>query len=503
MTEVFHHKFWKEWNDDEAIIEVNAAQDTLIFHETTLPFPQPRPRNNNFNMFPRGSRSSTPAPSAVDPDAPVHIVVAHKVAPRGIATSSARQMYGTSSGRNSSDLFGSPFVLTLTADEACDEKAIRRKIARQYARTTREGDELIQLVEEEMAERERDAIAVCQPPAPVVPIIVNGSAAMDVDAAQSSAAPPTASLNPFIDSSISSTTLDASAEASTSTSTSSLTSTEPSTISSSSSIADADESPSARRRVLAPYRIDIVKRPNPSGRLPLGQLSYDDPADPLENKAEVVRKLMASQREKGKGKEVGQGEEAEREKKEEDVDMFSPGPSGGAVEEIKVGEEQPKAEAMAPVAVSAAVEDKEETEDVSPPPRPLPLVKTGHYLVVHWDPQAHSYFFDAASDAWDDVEQVVEPSILAKRAEGKGGAKKVITLADCLTEFTKEERLGEDDMWYCGNCKEHKQATKKVELWKVPDVLVFALKRFSSSRYSRDKVRLLPLLFSPFPSSPD
>ena len=58
----------------------------------------------------------------------------------------------------------------------------------------------------------------------------------------------------------------------------------------------------------------------------------------------------------------------------------------------------------------------------------------------------------------------------------------------CLTEFTKEERLGEDDMWYCPDCKKHQPATKAVELWKVPDVLVFALKRFSAGRYARDKI---------------
>jgi ubiquitin C-terminal hydrolase len=57
-----------------------------------------------------------------------------------------------------------------------------------------------------------------------------------------------------------------------------------------------------------------------------------------------------------------------------------------------------------------------------------------------------------------------------------------------LTEFTKEERLGEEDMWYCSSCKDFKQATKKVEIWKAPDVLVFALKRFSSGRYTRDKI---------------
>jgi ubiquitin carboxyl-terminal hydrolase 4/11/15 len=42
---------------------------------------------------------------------------------------------------------------------------------------------------------------------------------------------------------------------------------------------------------------------------------------------------------------------------------------------------------------------------------------------------------------------------------------------------------------YCPNCKEHKEATKQVDLWSLPDVLVIHLKRFSASRYgTRDKI---------------
>lgn len=63
-----------------------------------------------------------------------------------------------------------------------------------------------------------------------------------------------------------------------------------------------------------------------------------------------------------------------------------------------------------------------------------------------------------------------------------------ISLQDCLDEFTREEQLGEDDPWYCPRCKKHQQATKKFDLWRVPDVLVVHLKRFSNSRALRDKI---------------
>lgn len=41
---------------------------------------------------------------------------------------------------------------------------------------------------------------------------------------------------------------------------------------------------------------------------------------------------------------------------------------------------------------------------------------------------------------------------------------------------------------YCPSCKEHRQATKKLDLWKLPDILVFHLKRFSYSRYLKNKL---------------
>lgn len=125
----------------------------------------------------------------------------------------------------------------------------------------------------------------------------------------------------------------------------------------------------------------------------------------------------------------------------------------------------------------------------SPPPQ-LPLVSTGDFIVADWDPAALDHFFggDGSGDQslWEEFTSFVDPAVTSSKQ--KKGAKKDITLEDCLNEFTKEERLGEDDTWYCPDCKKHQQATKKVEIWKSPDILVFALKRFSSSRYSRDKI---------------
>lgn len=41
---------------------------------------------------------------------------------------------------------------------------------------------------------------------------------------------------------------------------------------------------------------------------------------------------------------------------------------------------------------------------------------------------------------------------------------------------------------YCPNCKEHRQASKKLDLWRLPEILVIHLKRFSYSRYFKNKL---------------
>ncbi|PKI64379.1 hypothetical protein CRG98_015239 [Punica granatum] len=66
--------------------------------------------------------------------------------------------------------------------------------------------------------------------------------------------------------------------------------------------------------------------------------------------------------------------------------------------------------------------------------------------------------------------------------------QEAISLFSCLDAFLKEEPLGPDDMWYCPRCKEHRQATKKLDLWKLPDILVVHLKRFSYSRFMKNKL---------------
>mmetsp|Transcript_5478 Transcript_5478/g.10996 ORF Transcript_5478/g.10996 Transcript_5478/m.10996 type:complete len:418 (-) Transcript_5478:891-2144(-) len=52
------------------------------------------------------------------------------------------------------------------------------------------------------------------------------------------------------------------------------------------------------------------------------------------------------------------------------------------------------------------------------------------------------------------------------------------TLEDCLNLFCQEELLSGDEKWYCPKCKTHVEATKKIDLWMLPPILIIHLKRF-------------------------
>ncbi|QRW17479.1 ubiquitin carboxyl-terminal hydrolase [Rhizoctonia solani] len=125
--------------------------------------------------------------------------------------------------------------------------------------------------------------------------------------------------------------------------------------------------------------------------------------------------------------------------------------------------------------------------------QPTPLVKPTDALVCQWSSPMQTHFFGSESSLFDEWEEFVHPEVQAVRdAQIKSrSGRRSIDLEDCLDEFTKEEQLGEEDLWYCPRCKKHQQATKRFELWSVPDILVVHLKRFSNARAMRDKIDAL------------
>ena len=64
-----------------------------------------------------------------------------------------------------------------------------------------------------------------------------------------------------------------------------------------------------------------------------------------------------------------------------------------------------------------------------------------------------------------------------KKSSGK------ITLGDCLSNFSREEKLEEGNEWYCPKCKKHTLAKKKMELYYLPKILIICFKRFIKESY--------------------
>ncbi|KAK9103955.1 hypothetical protein Sjap_021209 [Stephania japonica] len=102
-------------------------------------------------------------------------------------------------------------------------------------------------------------------------------------------------------------------------------------------------------------------------------------------------------------------------------------------------------------------------------------------------------FFRVLLDWTDSEHDLYDVSYLkdlpeVQRSTAKKTRPEATSLFSCLEAFLKEEPLGPDDMWYCPNCKEHRQATKKLDLWRLPEILIVHLKRFSYNQYLKDKL---------------
>uniref|UniRef100_A0A8C5CYD7 ubiquitinyl hydrolase 1 n=1 Tax=Gadus morhua TaxID=8049 RepID=A0A8C5CYD7_GADMO len=92
------------------------------------------------------------------------------------------------------------------------------------------------------------------------------------------------------------------------------------------------------------------------------------------------------------------------------------------------------------------------------------------YIAVDWDPTALHLRYQTSQERIVEEHCSVEQS---RRAQAEP-----ISLDSCLKAFTGEEELGEDELYYCSKCKTHRLATKKLDLWRLPPILIVHLKRF-------------------------
>lgn len=92
------------------------------------------------------------------------------------------------------------------------------------------------------------------------------------------------------------------------------------------------------------------------------------------------------------------------------------------------------------------------------------------YIAIEWDPTTLHLRYQSSQEKVSTEHESVERSRKLQTEP--------IDLYECLRAFTKEEELGEDELWYCNKCKKHRLAVKKLDIWSLPPILIIHLKRF-------------------------
>lgn len=112
-----------------------------------------------------------------------------------------------------------------------------------------------------------------------------------------------------------------------------------------------------------------------------------------------------------------------------------------------------------------------------------------------WDDMKDIHTVDTILLFWKDLKDYNEDfSIWSKREKDQTCAfnkNEAINLDQCFECFTQTETLKDDNLWYCSSCKEHRAARKTMTIWTCPNILVIHLKRFSYTRWSRNKITAL------------
>ncbi|XP_026879359.2 ubiquitin carboxyl-terminal hydrolase 11 [Electrophorus electricus] len=100
------------------------------------------------------------------------------------------------------------------------------------------------------------------------------------------------------------------------------------------------------------------------------------------------------------------------------------------------------------------------------------------YVAIDWDPDMKKKYYNE-----NEAEKYVKDQSMDIPQQ-----QPTVQLQACIELFTTVETLEDENPWYCPVCKKHQLATKKLDLWSLPEVLIIHLKRFSYTKYSREKL---------------
>jgi uncharacterized UBP type Zn finger protein len=115
-----------------------------------------------------------------------------------------------------------------------------------------------------------------------------------------------------------------------------------------------------------------------------------------------------------------------------------------------------------------------DTSDPTDCDKPLTdLLKNKFYLAMDWlNNERHKESVIVESKELDHSFDILE-------AEKTHQKRDEFTLEDCLKLFTEPEVLSPQEAWYCPRCKDHREASKQLTVWRPPPLLIIQLKRFS------------------------
>ncbi|VDP05310.1 unnamed protein product [Heligmosomoides polygyrus] len=110
-------------------------------------------------------------------------------------------------------------------------------------------------------------------------------------------------------------------------------------------------------------------------------------------------------------------------------------------------------------------------------------IESGTYLSINWFNLRNGRPFMSVENKRaleiDEERSEQLAKQVRKECSGLGGDPTLQDmLASFLSVFSETERLKPEESWYCTKCRDHVEATKKLELFRLPPILIVQLKRF-------------------------
>ena len=93
-------------------------------------------------------------------------------------------------------------------------------------------------------------------------------------------------------------------------------------------------------------------------------------------------------------------------------------------------------------------------------------------IVIIWNRKYIKHFLRNPDINLNDISKEIYENSLKKR----------ISIEKFFEEFSKEEKLDKDNLWKCPKCNKNSQASKKIELFNMPKILIIHLKRFNNNK---------------------